>query len=82
MEEPLPYHEAFPAGTTVRIADRAFLEEFMATWKYHHKLKPDQLAYADRIAKVKGVAAYHGGDMVYTLEGVPGLWLEPCLREP
>jgi carboxylesterase type B len=82
VKEPQPYHEAFPAGTTVRIADRASLEEFMATWKYHHKLKPDQLAYADRTAKVKGVGAYHGGDMVYTLEDIPGLWLEQCLREP
>lgn len=81
MKDPQPYHEAFPAGTTVRIADRASLENFMARWKYRHNLKPDQLAYADRTAKVKGVGAYHGGDMVYTLENIPGLWLEWCLRE-
>jgi len=80
MKEPIPYKEAFPAGTLVRIADRAFLEDFMATWKYHHKLTSDQLAYADRETKVKGVGAYHGGDMVYTLENVPGVWLEQCLR--
>ena len=82
MKEPVPYKEAFPAGTTVRIADHAFLENFMATWKYHHNLRPEQLIYADRKAKVKAVAAYHGGDMVYTLEDIPGLWLEQCLREP
>jgi hypothetical protein len=37
--EPKPYHEAFPAGTTVRIAGRASLETFMETWKYHHNLQ-------------------------------------------
>ena len=80
MSEPIPYHEAFPAGATVRIADRAFLEDFMTTWKYHHKLRPEQLVFADRTAKVKGVGFYHGGDSIYTLEGIPGLWLEQCLR--
>jgi hypothetical protein len=54
----------------------------MATWKYHHNLRPAQLAYAERKVRVKRIAAYHGGDMVYTLEDIPGLWLEQCLREP
>jgi hypothetical protein len=80
MREPIPYKEAFPAGTKVRIADQAFLKDFAATWKYHHKLQPEQLAYAERVAKVKGVAFYHGGDPIYTLEGIPGVWLEQCLR--
>ena len=78
--EPVPYKEAFPAGPTVRVADRPFLELFMKEWKYHHKLTSGQLAYADRETKVKGVAFYHGGDPVYTLDDIPGLWLEPCLR--
>ena len=80
MTEPTPYKAAFPTGTEVRIADRAFLEDFMATWKYHHKLQATQLAYANREAMVKGVAFYHGGDPVYTLTDIPGLWLEQCLR--
>jgi hypothetical protein len=75
-----PYKEAFPIGTTIRVADRAFLERFMNEWKHHHKLQSKQLLYADREATVKAVAFYHGGDAVYTLEGVPGQWLEPCLR--
>jgi hypothetical protein len=77
---PNPYKEAFPAGTLVRIADREFLDLFMSEWKYHHKLEPRQLAYADHVAVVNGVGFYHGGDGVYTLEAIPGLWLEPCLR--
>ena len=80
MAGPIPYREAFPEGTRVRIADRPTLEKFMTEWKYHHKLQPDQLQYADRETTVKGVAAYHGGDMVYTLVDIPGSWLEPCLR--
>jgi hypothetical protein len=80
--EPVPYKEAFPKGSKIRVADRAFLELFTQEWKYHHKLKPEQLAYADREAKVKGVGFYHGGDPVYALEDIPGLWLEQCLRKP
>ena len=80
LPEPVPYREAFPKGTKVRVADRTFLELFMKEWKYHHKLTSEQLAHADRGTKVKRVAFYHGGDPVYTLEGVPGVWLEPCLR--
>jgi hypothetical protein len=80
MTEPTLYKEAFPAGTEVRVADRAFLDDFLATWKYHHKLRSEQLAYADRVTKVEGVSFYHGGDPVYKLAGIPGLWLEQCLR--
>jgi hypothetical protein len=53
---------------------------FKEEWKYHHKLQPEQLTYADQEAIVKGVAFYHGGDPVYVLVNIPGQWLEPCLR--
>ena len=33
------YQGAFPVGTTVRVASRAFLDDFKATWKYHNKLR-------------------------------------------
>ena len=80
-EERFLYPEGkFLKGTKVCIANRAFLEHFATTWKYHHKLQPEQLAYADTDTKVKEVAFYHGGDAIYTLEGTPGLWLEQCLR--
>ncbi len=77
---PIPYEGAFPVGTKIRIADRPFLELFIKNWKYHHKLSPDQLPYADQEAIVRSVGFYHGGDPIYTLEGIPGMWLEPCLR--
>ena len=74
-----PYKELFPVGTKVRVGDRVFLTKFKETWKYHHKLEAEQLGYADRIAIVKTVGFYHGGDVIYELTGIPGIWLEPCL---
>ena len=78
--EPVPYKEAFPVGATVRIADSSYLEEFKRTWQYHHKLSPGQLRYANTITTIKKVSFYHGGDAIYELTDIPGLWLEPCLR--
>jgi hypothetical protein len=75
-----PYKEEFPRGSRVKIADRTFLEDFLRTWKFHHKLEPDQLKFADKIATVKSVGFYHGGDELYELDGVPGNWHEQCLR--
>jgi hypothetical protein len=76
------YNERFPKGSKARIADRATLEEFMKTRKFHHKLRREQLEYADRVATVIHVGFYHGGDPVYKLDGIPGLWLDECLIEP
>jgi hypothetical protein len=73
------YNAEFPAGTHVRIVDRNHLEEFKRTWHYHHPLTDEQLAYAGQRAQVKAVGFYHGGDELYTLAGVPGLWHECCL---
>lgn len=80
IQEPNPSKEGFPVGTIIRVADRAFLDAFVREWKFHHKLQPEQLSYAGREARVQGVGFYHGGDPVYSLENIPGQWLEPCLR--
>lgn len=69
----------FEVGTDVRIADRAFLQEFLEAGQYHNELEPEQLEYAGRVAKVKEVKFFHGGDEIYTLEGIPGVWHEECL---
>ena len=78
--DPIPYQEAYPRGSTVRVAARASLEGFMLSWLYHHKLQPEQLTYAGRETTVEEVGFYHGGDPVYKLAGIPGLWLEQCLE--
>jgi hypothetical protein len=83
MNKNVPYYnERFPKGAKARIADRAALERFIATWKLHHKLEPEQLEYAGREATVAEVGFYHGGDPVYELEGIPGYWLDQCLVSP
>jgi hypothetical protein len=74
-----PQNEAYTKGSQVRIAQREVLEAFRGSWMYHNPLKPEQLAYADRVATVKQVGHYFGGNVLYWLEGVPGTWHECCL---
>ena len=74
-----PYIEEFPVGTVVRIQTREFLEQFSRDWKWHHPLESDQLKYANSHARIKAVSFYHGGDELYVLENVPGIWHEGCL---
>ena len=80
FKEPVPYKQAYRTGSLVKVVDRDFLEEFKLEWKYHDKLVPEQLEYSGRVSTVEGVAFYHGGDPLYKLEGIPGLWHEQCLR--
>ena len=75
------YAERFPVGTRVRIADRGTLDRFQREWHFHHPLQADQLAHSGRETVVREVGFYHGGDVLYTLEGVPGIWHEPCLKK-
>ena len=79
---PGPYSERYPVGSPVKIARLEELEEFMRTYKYHHALVPEQLRYAGMLTIVRSVEYYHGGDVIYTLEGTEKFaWLEPCLRD-
>jgi hypothetical protein len=70
----------FEVGSEVRIADRAFLESFLEAGQYHNELEPEQLEFAERVAKVREVTFFHGGDEIYALDGIPGVWHEECLR--
>ena len=78
--------EHYPLFSRVRIVPRAVLEEFLRTWKYHHPLSPEHLQYGGRVATVRSVGAYHGGDMLYELADIPGFWheklLQPVTLEP
>jgi hypothetical protein len=75
-----PYEARFTLGTSVRVVDRVTLEEFRRAWTWHHRLEPSQLAYADVVASVRRISYYHGGDVLYELDGAPGTWHESCLR--
>jgi hypothetical protein len=74
------YQAEFPKGSSVKIANRSSLEDFLRTWTLHNKLEPEQLNFADQIAEVESVGFYHGGDELYRLKGVPGIWHEQCLE--
>ena len=75
-----PYKADFPVGTRVRIGDRAELERFLQEWKLHNPLQVKQLEFAGRTGTVTHVGYYHGGDELYQLEGVPGVWHESSLH--
>ena len=74
-----PYREDFPKGSRVRISDRSSLDRFRAEWKFHHPLSIEQLDFANSEAIIVAIGYYHGGDVLYTLEGIPGIWHERCL---
>jgi len=75
-----PYHADFPAGTRVQIAQRSALEKFLREWKFHHPLDREQLRFAGQLATVKDVSYYHGGDVLYSLIELPGIWHPACLQ--
>jgi hypothetical protein len=73
------YHALFDVGASVRIQSLDALRAFRESWKFHHPLAEEQLAYADCPATVASVGYYHGGDVLYALRDVPGIWHEGCL---
>jgi hypothetical protein len=74
-----PYEAAFLVGTRVRVRNLDRLKRFAEEWKHHHPLTEDQLKYADTEATVQEVGYYHGGDVLYALDGIPGKWHPQCL---
>jgi hypothetical protein len=74
-----PYNPEFAEGTRVRIVESEDLNRFRLEWRWHNPLQDEQMLYAGRIATVKSVGFYHGGDELYQLDGIPGLWHERCL---
>ena len=73
------YRELYPEGTAVQIANREALAEFRRTWRFHHPLTDEQMDRAGVVSLVKSVGFYHGGDVLYELDGILGIWHEACL---
>jgi hypothetical protein len=76
----MAYQEKFPVGTQVRIVGLSELERFRRDWRFHHKLEDEQLGFAGRSTRIASVGFYHGGDVLYTLDDVPGIWHEVCVH--
>ena len=75
-----PYNEAYPVGSRVRVVSRSALDAFGRDWKFHHPLESVQMNYAGTATTVLKVGFYHGGDSLYFLENLPGIWHEQCLE--
>jgi len=73
------YDALFEVGSTVRVQSLDALDAFRSSWKFHHPLTDEQLAFADQSAMVATIGYYHGGDVLYTLKDLPGIWHEQCL---
>lgn len=76
MHDPAKY----PTGTLVRVVSTHDLEAFLHSWKLHHPLRPEQLQYGGQTARVVRSMRYHGGNMLYELDGIPGIWHEACVE--
>ena len=74
------YEARFERGSQVRIGSAEELNQFRLNWKYHNPLTDDQMRYAGEFTVVRDVGFYHGGDPLYQLDGIPGVWHEQCLR--
>jgi predicted Rdx family selenoprotein len=77
-----PYGALYPVRSKVRIADRTELETFARDWKLHNPLTPEQISLAGQTTTVQSIGYYHGGDILYVLDGLPGVWHETCLAPP
>jgi hypothetical protein len=75
----VPYHASHAVGSAVRIAARNVLDNFAKTWRLHNPLTTEQLAFAGHASTIKSVGYYHGGDALYVLSDVPGVWHDQCL---
>lgn len=74
------YLAQFPLGTRVRAADREDSSAFNENGVSITRFKPTT-SHAGSHAVVSDVGFYHGGDVLYTLENVPGVWHERCLEK-
>jgi hypothetical protein len=75
-----PYCPDFPEGSHVRIVDRASLGEFRNERAFHTPApRATRIWRTER--RLGAVFFYHGGDELYELAGVPGVWHETCLAQ-
>jgi RNAse (barnase) inhibitor barstar len=77
-----PYRAQFAKGSRVFIQTPTALGRFRETWTLHHPLTAEMLPFAGQPAIVETIGFYHGGDVLYTLSGIPGTWHEACLCVP
>jgi hypothetical protein len=70
--------DKFQAGDRVRIKSLEILQEFTLHPVYQ-PLQESQFKYADKLAVIAESSMYHGGNILYQLKGVPGIWHQDLL---
>jgi hypothetical protein len=75
------YPAKYSAGTLVRVVSTRELETFLRTWKLNHPLRREQLQYGGQTARVVRSMVYQGGNILYELDGIPGIWHEACVED-
>jgi hypothetical protein len=73
------YRATSTKGDRVKIARRDVLTEFRNTWRHQHPPDLDQIVFAGEDATVKSFGSFNGREVLYELDGIPGLWHERCL---
>jgi hypothetical protein len=73
------YDPQFRVGARVRTISADELRAFQTGWQLHHPLTAEQMAFGDVESVVAEIGYYHGGDVLYHLKDVPGVWHEQCL---
>lgn len=77
---PEPREEQFPVGTKVQVRDEGFLRQFQERRKVPHPISPEQIETAGQVDIVTNVGFHNGGDVLYKLQRLPGIWHEECLE--
>lgn len=77
-----PYQSDLQVGERVRTLPETQLAVFRDNWSYHHPLSDEQMRFAGDGYTISEVSFYHGGDPLYSLDGVPGVWHRACLTRP
>jgi len=75
-----PCKEQFPVGTKVQVKDEGYLRQFQERWKSHHPISLEQIETAGQVDIVTNVGFNHGGNVLYKLQRLPGIWHEECLE--
>ena len=73
------HRAAFSIGASVRIKERTELERFARDWTSTNSLTPHQFCDAGVAGVVDSVAFDDGGNPLYTLERIGGIWHEENL---
>jgi hypothetical protein len=76
------YHSVFLRGENVKIKPPEFLRQYLAPdWRWHNPLDSDNLKFAGGVFAVVDIGYFHGGEVMYELQGIRGFWHEDSVED-